>query len=111
MKFEMTEIKEIEMIEYEGIVYDLEVENDSSYNIDGIIVHNSTMVMAGSLFAGYEQSSGNIIEIDDTEYKEYYGSASKHNKEELKNIEGKKILIKYKGDMSRLLKELKEDLK
>ena len=110
MKFEMTEIKEIEMIEYEGIVYDLEVENDSSYNIDGIIVHNSTMVMAGSLFAGYEQSSGNIIEIDDTEYKEYYGSASKHNKEELKNIEGKKILIKYKGDMSRLLKELKEDL-
>lgn len=74
------------------------------------IVLGSSMIVAGSLFAGYEQSAGNIIEIDDTEYKEYYGSASKHNKEELKNIEGKKILIKYKGDMSRLLRELKEDL-
>lgn len=74
------------------------------------IVCGATMVMAGSLFAGYEQSAGNIIEIEDTMYKEFYGSASKHNKEECKNIEGKKILIKYRGDMKRLLIELKEDL-
>ena len=70
----------------------------------------ATMVMAGSLFAGYDQSAGSLIEINDTEYKEYYGSASKHNKEEIKNIEGKKTLIKYRGDMKRLLTELKEDL-
>jgi len=68
------------------------------------------MVMAGSLFAGYDQSAGSLIEINDTEYKEYYGSASKHNKNEIKNIEGKKTLIKYRGDMTRLLTELKEDL-
>jgi len=70
----------------------------------------ASMVMAGSLFAGYEQSAGNIIEIEDNMYKEYYGSASKYNKQEYKNIEGKKILIKFKGDMERLLGELKEDL-
>lgn len=70
----------------------------------------ASMVMAGSLFAGYDQSAGSLIEINDTEYKEYYGSASKHNKNEIKNIEGKKTLIKYRGDMSRLLIELKEDL-
>lgn len=70
----------------------------------------ATMVMAGSLFSGYDQSAGNIIEIEDTMYKEYYGSASKHNKDEIKNIEGKKTLIKYRGDMNRLLKELQEDL-
>ena len=68
------------------------------------------MVMAGSLFAGYDQSAGNIIEIDDRMYKEYYGSASKYNKSEYKNVEGKKILIQYKGNMIKLLTELKEDL-
>lgn len=74
------------------------------------IAVGATMVMAGFLFAGYDQSAGSIIEIEDTMYKEYYGSASKHNKNEIKNIEGKKILIKYRGDMTRLLVELKEDL-
>ncbi|MFA5599317.1 MAG: GMP reductase [Phenylobacterium sp.] len=68
------------------------------------------MVMAGSLFAGYDQSAGQVIEIEDKMYKEYYGSASKYNKDSQTNIEGKKILIPYKGDMFRLIRELKEDL-
>ena len=70
----------------------------------------SRMVMAGSLFSAYDQSAGNLIEIEDRIYKEYYGSASKYNKNECKNIEGKKKLIQYKGDMNKLLIELKEDL-
>lgn len=70
----------------------------------------ASMVMAGQLFAGYDQSSGEIIEIEDRMYKEYYGSASKYNKNEYKNVEGKKVLVQYKGDMSKLLVELKEDL-
>lgn len=79
------------------------------------LVCGASMVMAGSLFAGYDQSAGNIIEIEDSSgnismYKEYYGSASKYNKSEIKNIEGKKVLVKFKGDMKRLLVELKEDL-
>lgn len=74
------------------------------------IAFGAHMVMAGSLFAGYDQSAGNIIEINDRIYKEYYGSASQYNKGKYKNVEGKKILIQYKGDMSKLLIELKEDL-
>jgi GMP reductase len=162
-KFELVEIVEIKKENFNGVVYDLEVEEDHSYTINGIAVHNSTcitrnktgvfrgmidtiwdcfsvchgrnrpiiadggivhhgdipkaivagatMVMAGSLFAGYDQSAGNIIEIEeDKKFKEYYGSASKYNKDELKNIEGRKILIPYRGDMSKLLKELREDL-
>jgi GMP reductase len=70
----------------------------------------ATMIMAGSLFAGFDESAGDIIEINDRKYKEYFGSASEYNKEQRKNIEGKKILIDYKGSMSRLLQELQEDL-
>jgi GMP reductase len=87
---------------------------------DGGIEHNgdvakalacgATMVMAGFLFSGYDMSAGEIIEINDQQFKEYYGSASKYNKKELKNIEGKKILIPYRGSMERLLEELVEDL-
>lgn len=41
MKFKLTEIHTLETKPYEGPVYDLTVENDESYNIDGIVVHNS----------------------------------------------------------------------
>lgn len=74
------------------------------------IVLGAHMVMAGSLFAGYDQSSGKIIEIDGKKYKEYFGNASEFAKGEYKNVEGKKIYEPYKSDMTRLLKELKEDI-
>jgi GMP reductase len=70
----------------------------------------ATMIMAGSLFAGYDESAGQIIEIDGKHYKEYFGSASEFNKGAYKNVEGKKILVDYKGPIERLLVELKEDL-
>lgn len=76
----------------------------------------ANLVMAGSLFAGYDQSAGNVLEITiqgyalPRAYKEYYGSASQYNKNEHKNIEGKKILIDYRGNMENLLIELQEDL-
>lgn len=79
------------------------------------IACGADMVMAGSLFAGFDQSAGNIIEVSldgksPHKYKEYFGSASQYNKGEYKNVEGKKILIDYKGNMERLLIELKEDI-
>lgn len=70
----------------------------------------ATMVMAGSLFAGYDESAGQIVEIDGKHYKEYFGSASEFNKGAYKNVEGKKILVEYKGPIERLMVELKEDL-
>lgn len=79
------------------------------------IACGAQMVMAGSMFAGYDESAGDIIEVSmdgkkPHQYKEYYGSASQYNKGEYKNVEGKKILVDYKGSMEKLLRELKEDL-
>jgi GMP reductase len=79
------------------------------------IACGADICMAGSLFAGYDESAGNIIEVTldgsrPRQYKEYFGSASQYNKGEYKNVEGKKILVDYKGSMDRLLRELKEDL-
>lgn len=68
------------------------------------------MVMAGLLFAGYDESAGDIIEIEGKRYKEYFGSASEYNKAHKRNIEGRKTLVDYKGPMTRLLGELHEDL-
>ncbi len=71
------------------------------------------MVMAGMLFAGYDESAGGIVcdrAVSEKFYKEYYGSASEFNKPDKKNIEGRKVLVDYKGPMSKLLTELKEDL-
>ena len=48
------------------------------------LVCGATMVMAGSLFAGYDESAGNVVEINDKHYKEYFGSASQFNKNEYK---------------------------
>lgn len=70
----------------------------------------ATMVMAGSLFAGYDESAGDIVEINNKHYKEYFGSASQYNKGAYVNVEGKKILVDYKGNIQKLLIELKEDL-
>jgi len=41
MKFKLKKIEKIERKHYEGKVYDLTVEKDHSYNINGIVVHNS----------------------------------------------------------------------
>lgn len=63
--FELVEITDIEYHpKYDGKVYDLTVEDDHSYNIDGIVVHNSvctTRLVAG---VGYPQLSA-IIECAD----------------------------------------------
>jgi GMP reductase len=74
------------------------------------IACGASMVMAGSLFAGYDEAAGNIVEIGGKHYKEYFGSASQYNKGAYVNVEGKKILVEYKGSMRRLLVELMEDL-
>jgi len=41
MKFELVEIREIQLVDYVGKVYDLTVDNDSSYTVDRVVVHNS----------------------------------------------------------------------
>lgn len=70
----------------------------------------ASMVMMGSIFSGHEQSPGETLEIDGKTYKEYYGSASEFQKGERKNVEGKKIMVEHKGDISETLLEIKQDL-
>ncbi len=87
---------------------------------DGGIRHNgdlaksikfgATMIMVGSLFAGHEQSPGQVIKIDGKLYKQYWGSASDTQKGKYENVEGKQMLIDYRGDIKRTLKEIQQDL-
>lgn len=70
----------------------------------------ATMVMIGSLFAGHEESPGETIKVDGKQYKEYFGSASEFQKGERKNVEGKKILTPYKGNIKDTLIEMEQDL-
>jgi GMP reductase len=66
-KFELVEINEIVKIPYSGKVYDLEVggENgDHSYNIEGIVVHNSGCTTRKMTGVGFPQLSA-IIDCAD----------------------------------------------
>ena len=87
---------------------------------DGGIRHNgdiaksvrfgASMVMIGSLFAGHEESPGNLITIDGKRYKQYWGSASEVQKGAYRNVEGKQILVPYRGSIKDTLREMQEDL-
>ena len=70
----------------------------------------ATMIMVGSLLAGHEESPGKTVEVDGVLYKEYYGSASDHNKGEYKHVEGKRILEPIKGTLARTLIEIEQDI-
>ncbi|MDQ7982895.1 MAG: GMP reductase [Spiroplasma sp.] len=74
------------------------------------ICFGATMVMAGSILAGHDESPGKLVVNNGKKYKEYYGSASVFNKVEAKNIEGKKILVSYKGPIAHTYQEMAEDL-
>lgn len=74
------------------------------------IAFGATMIMAGSILTGYDESPGKIVTINNQSYKEYFGSASIFNKVKAQNIEGKKILVPYKGAIAVAYKEIQEDL-
>ena len=87
---------------------------------DGGIRHNgdiaksvrfgASMVMIGSIFAGHEESPGNLITIDGKRYKQYWGSASEVQKGAYRNVEGKQMLVPYRGSIKDTLREMQEDL-
>lgn len=87
---------------------------------DGGIRHNgdiaksvrfgASMVMIGSMLAGHEESPGNVIKINGKTYKQYWGSASEVQKGAYRNVEGKQMLVPYRGSISDTLTEMQEDL-
>jgi GMP reductase len=70
----------------------------------------ATLVMIGSLFAGHEESPGETVEKNGEVYKEYFGSASEFQKGERKNVEGKRMFVKFKGSLKDTLIEMEQDL-
>lgn len=70
----------------------------------------ASMVMIGSLFAGHEESPGNLISIDGKKFKQYWGSASERQKGAYRNVEGRQMLVPYRGFLEDTLMEMKEDL-
>lgn len=87
---------------------------------DGGVRHNgdiaksirfgASMVMIGSLFAGHLESPGKIITVDGQKYKKYWGSASAIQKQDVHNVEGKQLLVPYRGKIADTLQEMEEDL-
>lgn len=87
---------------------------------DGGIRHNgdiaksvrfgASMVMIGSMLAGHQESPGNVIKINDKTYKQYWGSASEVQKGAYRNIEGKQMLVPFRGSIADTLTEMQEDL-
>ena len=87
---------------------------------DGGIRHNgdiaksvrfgATMVMIGSMLAGHQESPGNVIKIDGKTYKQYWGSASEVQKGAYRNVEGKQMLVPFRGSIKDTLREMQEDL-
>jgi len=63
-KFSLVEIESIESSNYSGNVYDLTVEDDHSYNIEGIVVHNSVCTTRVKTGVGYPQLSA-VMECAD----------------------------------------------
>ena len=87
---------------------------------DGGIRHNgdiaksvrfgASMVMIGSLLAGHQDSPGHLITIDGKRYKQYWGSASEVQKGAYRNVEGKQMLVPFRGSIKDTLLEMQEDL-
>jgi len=69
--------------------------------------------MFGSMFSGYDQSGGELVERDGKQYKEYFGSSSNKalekfygKKDTHRASEGRDTLIPYKGDIEPFLQDL-----
>lgn len=76
------------------------------------IVAGATMVMVGRLLAGFEESPGKkVIHEDGRITKEYFGSASEHNKGAKEYVEGCRIEIPYRGSIQDKLKEIEQNLR
>ena len=70
----------------------------------------ATMVMVGSMLAGHDENPGELLTIDGKTFKAYFGSASQFQKGEYKNVEGKKLMVPYRGSIYGTLREMTEDL-
>lgn len=65
------------------------------------------MVMIGNLFAGTDESPGEIIDINGRSYKSYVGSST----HKTNHVEGVSAMVPYKGPVEHILTKLLEGLR
>lgn len=74
------------------------------------VAFGADMVMVGGMLAGHTESPGEIIETEDGAKKEFFGSASEYQKGEVKHVEGKRMLVPYKGPLALTMQTIIEHL-
>jgi GMP reductase len=74
------------------------------------VAFGADMVMVGGMFAGHEESPGTLEEVDGKLYKLFYGSASAVQKGNNKNVEGRSMLVDFRGPIADTLQTMKENL-
>lgn len=74
--------------------------------------------MFGSLFSGYDQSAGDLVEKDGKKFKEYFGSSSNKamkdfygKKDKHRASEGRYVLMPYKGNLNDFIQDLMGSLR
>ena len=65
-------------------------------DISKSIALGASMVMVGGMLSGFIDSPGDVIELSDKKYKEFWGSASQYQSNKSKRIEGTKLLTPFK---------------
>jgi len=103
--------------------------SDAAHGIDGHIISDggiqnvgdiskafgagADFVMCGSMFAGHDESGGELVEIDNKKYKVFYGmsSSTAMNKyhggvAHYRSAEGKTVKVNYKGPVDDTIKHI-----
>lgn len=75
------------------------------------IHYGATMVMAGSLFSGFIENPGIIVQQEGISYKEFYGTTSQHSHNHSVFVEGRKVLVPLKGSIWAYFTSLENALK
>lgn len=75
------------------------------------IAFGASMVMVGGMFGGHTENPGEVFEDSDGSlYKVFFGSASEHQKGEVKHVEGKKLHIPFRGSLATTFQHVRENL-
>lgn len=75
------------------------------------IAFGASLVMVGGFLGGHDENPGVVIEDEEgNQFKEFFGSASEYQKGESKHVEGKRLLVPYKGSIDITLRTITDNL-
>lgn len=75
------------------------------------VAFGADMVMIGGMLGGHDENPGSVITDEDgNKVKEFFGSASENQKGNSTHVEGKRLLVPYKGPISETYRTVEENL-